>query len=342
MSAASEEAPSPHSASCKMCGAEMPEHAVLCVACGYDTRIGRIRSRSDRPLRKQSGSPLSEIFGFVALMLGVGTMAITFLMNTVGLRVVAFACLFTMIAGLATIAAVVVEALRGYGFAKRGVGKGFVGMILAMIPVLLLLPYVQQLRAEAHLRNLRTLATALHNYHESMARFPPGAIRDKDGQPLLSWRVAILPFIEQDNLYRAFKLDEPWDSPHNKPLLQHMPKTFRLPGVAPNQQFATHYLGISGPGTLFGAPKGLPMAAITDGTSNTVLVAEAANPVPWTKPEDLDFQPGMPTPKLGTLVGKHAVVFCDGSAKLLPTTIPDQTLRALATIQGGEAIDINR
>src|SRR5207249_2796575 len=72
--------------------------------------------------------------------------------------------------------------------------------------------------------NLKQIGLAMHNYHDTYRHFPPQALTDKNGKPLLSWRVAVLPFIEQDNLYRQFKLDEPWDSEHNRKLLERMPK----------------------------------------------------------------------------------------------------------------------
>src|SRR5207302_1956982 len=99
----------------------------------------------------------------------------------------------------------------------------------------LLLPAVQKVRMAAgrtrSANNLKQMALATINYADAFGRAPAAAICDKNGKPLLSWRVAILPFIEQDNLYKQFHLDEPWDSDHNKKLLARMPNVYALPGV---------------------------------------------------------------------------------------------------------------
>jgi RNA polymerase sigma factor (sigma-70 family) len=108
------------------------------------------------------------------------------------------------------------------------------------------------------LNNLKQILIAIHNYHDTFGHFPTD-IRDKNGKPLLSWRVAILPFIEQDALYRAFKLDEPWDSEHNKKLLAQMPVPYRAP-FQPRTATETYYQGFAGPGTLFD-PAARPGAA---------------------------------------------------------------------------------
>ena len=79
--------------------------------------------------------------------------------------------------------------------------------------------------------NLKQIGLALHNFRSANDHFPAD-IRGKDGKPLLSWRVAILPFIEQQALFNEFHLDEPWDSTHNKTLIEHMPATSRCPAAA--------------------------------------------------------------------------------------------------------------
>src|SRR5439155_1388856 len=119
--------------------------------------------------------------------------------------------------------------------------------------------------------------------------FPAAAVYDKDGKAILSWRVLILPYIEQDRLYRKFRLNEPWDSPHNKKLLEMMPKTYAAPNAKGDPPYTTHYQVFVGPGAGFEGKRGLRIGDFTDGTSNTILVAEAARAVPWTKPEDLPY-----------------------------------------------------
>ena len=78
--------------------------------------------------------------------------------------------------------------------------------------------------------NLKQLALGIHNFHSAYRKLP-AARTDENGQPLLSWRVAILPFIEQQALYEQFHLDEPWDSEHNLKLIDQMPATFTDPSL---------------------------------------------------------------------------------------------------------------
>ena len=112
--------------------------------------------------------------------------------------------------------------------------------------VALLLPATQSAREAARraqcTNNIKQIMLAMHNYLSANNSFPRD-ITDKDGKPLLSWRVAILPYIEQAELYNKFKLDEPWDSPHNKELLKEMPPTFLCPSRAKPGPFTTSYRG---------------------------------------------------------------------------------------------------
>jgi hypothetical protein len=190
--------------------------------------------------------------------------------------------------------------------------------------------------------DLKQLAIAMHNYHDTHKAFPPAAIYSKDGKPLLSWRVAILPYIEQEELYKQFRLDEPWDSPHNKKLLAKMPKVF-APVGAKAKPGTTHYRVFTGPGTVFEGKEGVGVAGITDGTSNTILMIEAAQAVPWTKPDELPFAAGKPLPKLGAqFKDGFYMALCDGSVRFVPTPVNEQVLRDLITRNGGEAVDFDK
>jgi hypothetical protein len=196
--------------------------------------------------------------------------------------------------------------------------------------------------------NLKQIALAMHNYHDAYRGFPPAGIntiKSKDGRPLLSWRVAILPFIEEDQVYRQFDLNLPWDHPHNQKLIEKMPNIYVVPGVK-HKVGMTHYQVFVGPGTVFEVRKDRPpvglinarMADILDGTSNTLMVVEAADPVIWTKPDDLPYDPKQPLPKLGVFRDGFYAALCDGSVRFLRRNVPEQTLRALITRNGGEVI----
>lgn len=192
--------------------------------------------------------------------------------------------------------------------------------------------------------NLKQLAIAMHNHHDQRGRLPGAAILDKDGKPLLSWRVELLPYLDEGNLYNEFKKDEPWDSEHNLKLLPRMPKVFApVQGAAPPH--STYYQVFVSPpaagpmGALFGQPQGRKLLEILDGTSNTLLFAEAGIPVAWTKPDDLAYEPGKPLPRLGALFpdGFH-VAFADGAVLFLRMPIDEKLLRAMITPAGGEKL----
>ena len=132
--------------------------------------------------------------------------------------------------------------------------------------------------------NLKQLGLALHAHHDAHNAFPPPAVTDKKGKPLLSWRVALLPQIEQGVLYERFKLDEAWDSEHNLKALKEnpMPAVFALLGVTLPGDKETYYRVFVGKGAAFEPLKGLRVTDFTDGLSNTVLVVTAAKSVLWT------------------------------------------------------------
>jgi hypothetical protein len=198
--------------------------------------------------------------------------------------------------------------------------------------------------AAARLRsqnNLRQIAIAMHNYESVNGGLPAQAVYDKDGKALLSWRVMILPYIEQNELYKEFKLDEAWDSPHNKKLLAKMPNTYQAPTGKPQHLHGTFYQGFAGKGAFFEGKKGIRFADITDGTSNTIMIVEAGNDVPWTKPEDLPFVPDKPLPKRANmyLTPGFNAVFCDGAARFISDKVKDSSLQKIITRNGGEVLD---
>jgi hypothetical protein len=188
--------------------------------------------------------------------------------------------------------------------------------------------------------NLKQLALGMHNYHDTYLRLPPAAMKSKEGKPLYSWRVLLLPYIEEDNLYRQFKLDEPWDSAHNKALLSRMPKTFAAPTTAKDPPFTTRYQVLVDGGALFESDGRVRLTEIPDGTSNTMMIVEAAAPVPWTKPADLTFSPKAPLPRFGGVFKEgFNVAMADGSIQFIPSDTSAETLRAMITKAGGEIFD---
>ncbi|MBN9119141.1 MAG: DUF1559 domain-containing protein [Planctomycetes bacterium] len=188
--------------------------------------------------------------------------------------------------------------------------------------------------------NLKQIALALHGYHDANNNFPPAAVCDKKGKPQLSWRVLILPYIEQDALYKEFKLDEPWDSDHNKKLIAKMPPVYAMPGKSKPGDTTTYYRVFVGNGAGWDWVTGGKIANISDGTSNTIMCVTAAEAVTWTKPDELEFDPDKDMAKLIGLVvnGKAQVAMFDGSVRTLQKLPSKTTLNALITAAGGEVI----
>src|SRR5262245_34882968 len=138
------------------------------------------------------------------------------------------------------------------------------------------------------MNNLRQIGVAMFNHETLMNRFPASASYEKSGKPLLSWRVHLLPYLDQLALYNQFHLDEPWDSPNNRKLIERMPDVYRNPNLQlpPGK---TTYLVPTGDHTIFSGTEGAKMAQVIDGLSNTILAVEAnvERAVEWTRPDDL-------------------------------------------------------
>ena len=198
--------------------------------------------------------------------------------------------------------------------------------------------------------NMKQIVLAMHNYADANGAFVSNSY-DKDGKPLLSWRVHLLPYIEQSALYQKFKLDEAWDSENNKPWSQAVVKVFMVPGRPAGQPWETYFRGFIGPKDvkaehrpwlLEGQTKGPNFPAIfSDGTSNTILVAEAAESVPWAKPDDLVYDGVKPLPKLGGPNGTWVTGFADGVVRTIRRGQIDETnLRRLISVADGQVVNI--
>ena len=191
---------------------------------------------------------------------------------------------------------------------------------------------------------MKNFGLAMHNYHSAHGSFPPAYVAGKDGKPLLSWRVLILPYLEQKSLFDEFHLDEPWDSPHNKPLIARMPKVYACPGESGKlaAEGKTTYLVPRGPSTAFPGAEGVKINDISDGSSNTILVVEASDAlaVTWTRPDDWMTAPDFATLGLFSQHGNGTnFLFGDGSVRFLKATIAPSLLKALTTPKGGEVLD---
>ena len=257
----------------------------------------------------------------------------------------------------------------------------------------LLVPAVDHARATARraqsTNNLKQIGLAFFNYHNANDRFPRAVnLGGKSGKVPYSWRVAILPYIDQQALYNAYHFDEPWDGPNNRKLIDKMPVIYQYPGAegTPAKSGSTSYFVFSGPSTVLsvgtpqggaagnpgsrstnaqvprsnpGAPGGsgglinttpLPLQnepvprepsipQITDGASNTIMAVEARRDIPWTKPEDIPFDPKGSLPELGGYwENGFNALFADGSVRALKSSIQPRILKALITRDGGEIL----
>jgi serine/threonine protein kinase len=195
---------------------------------------------------------------------------------------------------------------------------------------------------------MREVEFAMQNYAQTFGHYPNNIVDKISKEPLLSWRVSILPFLEQEKLYQKFHLDEPWDSEHNKTLIAEMPEIFD-PSLsatwwfrgAGEEKYTTPIQGFAGKGALFEPNKKIRAPDISDGHSNTLALAQARRWVTWTKPEDMAFtekelpelgQPGTEQ-FLGTMM--------DGSTLQLNPELETDKLLALITRAGGEFVKLD-
>lgn len=224
-----------------------------------------------------------------------------------------------------------------------------VGLLVA-----LLLPAVQAARESARSNacrnNLRQIGLALHGYHDAFGMLPPAYTTDTVGQPLHSWRVLILPFMERQDLYARVDLSKPWDAPENAFLAREMPSQFSCPSDPNGQSSETHYAVIVGDEAVFRANAGLSLSELTagDGSGNTILVVESTDAFTWYEPRDLNLDEmsfDINDPSGGGIGSFHSAganaVFGDISVRFLgEDSLPPEAVRGLLTPGGGEAVEM--
>jgi Protein of unknown function (DUF1559) len=213
-------------------------------------------------------------------------------------------------------------------------------------------------RRKESVNNLKQIALAFHNYYSTNGRFPaPVLYGGATGKMPYSWRVAILPYLEQQEMYNQYNFDEPWDGPSNRKLVDKMPTVYSHPGAdgGPSSHINASYFVFTGKGTALSpssnagaaggiggagsGPTGPTFSDITDGTSNTILAVEAKREIPWTKPEDIPFDPNGPVPELGNFSPDgFNTVFADGAVRFISKKVSPTVLKALITRAGGEVV----
>jgi prepilin-type processing-associated H-X9-DG protein len=243
-----------------------------------------------------------------------------------------------------------------------GGGMSIVAIVLVIVLVVtlscggvmvaLLLPAVQAAREAARrsqcTNNLKQIGLAMHNYHDVYNCFPPAVITDKNGRPMRSWRVAILPFMEQNALYQRYNFNEPWDGPNNRTLGNTAIPEYRCPSDQSSAPTETNYVMIVGKGSLGGLPnQTTSFRNIIDGTANTIMIVEVTGSgIPWIEPRDLsveEFQRGINDGSGKWISSKHPggvnVLMCDASVRFVSQTIDRQTLRNLIDPSDGNRVN---
>ncbi|WP_158545547.1 DUF1559 domain-containing protein [Bremerella cremea] len=202
-----------------------------------------------------------------------------------------------------------------------------------------MLPAITQAKRAAQqmtsANNMKMIGLALHNYHDTYGAFPPAYTVDAAGQPLTSWRVLILPFINENYLYSQYDLSQPWDSPQNLPLASQTPAILTSPALQTQYNPGmTTYVALAAPNTLLNTQKSVSFPNITNGTSNVIAVVEdGSNPVPWTKPTDLSPQQFLLLDFNATPSGEVTALFSDGSVRTF-TNADKPQLQGMLSIDG--------
>jgi hypothetical protein len=193
--------------------------------------------------------------------------------------------------------------------------------------------------------NLMQLALALITYQQVHGQLPPAIVCDKDGKPLYSWRVLLLPFLEEEPLYNEFHLDEPWDSANNSRLLPRMPGVYSPPACTAREIPPYHTMNkvFYGEQCPFEGQEGLRIGEDFSDGFRTFLVVEAGEPVPWTMPADLDYSPNEPLPDLtGAIADGFRASMCNGSTRLIVEGTPESDIRAFIIRKGNKSLRGNR
>jgi prepilin-type processing-associated H-X9-DG protein len=208
----------------------------------------------------------------------------------------------------------------------------------------------RRFRAAARLaeceRKLKNIGVGMRDFADAHGRFPSAYVADEDGRPMHSWRVLVLPNMEEQELYEQYDFDQPWDDPDNLALAENIAAHYLCPSAPNDKPSYTNYVMIVGPGTISDGPNSVERTDITDGTSHTIMVVEVGNSgINCLEPRDLNAE------KINYRIndpagegisschpGGAAVLFCDGSVRFVKESTDPKTVKALTTIAGGEDI----
>jgi hypothetical protein len=211
--------------------------------------------------------------------------------------------------------------------------------VFVQIAQAVLAPARRNARQSVTVNSLKQMGLAIHNYYDVNKHLPPRCLTDREGEPLLSWRVVLLPYIEQQALYNTIHLDEPWDSDHNKPIAAVVIPVLQSGDPSSKTRFRVPVL----PGSLWhgeGPPK--EFKDVVDGTSRTIAVIHAPESaaVEWSNPDPWVLSADDPVSDVFGDRDRVAVVFLDGAARTFSRDeLSNDKLKAMLTYAGGETID---
>ena len=225
------------------------------------------------------------------------------------------------------------------------IGLCVVGLVLAVVSPQ---PRIGKRGMTPSLRNLKQISNAMHKYEAANMHFPPAYIADENGKPMHSWRVLILPFLEREDLFERYSFDEPWDGPNNSKLHSEIVEVYRSPKDLDNPVNGSSYAVVAGQGTGFEGDHETKLVEVSDGMSNTLLLVEVRNPAThWMEPVDITLEAALvrfsDAPKAEASfdqVNEINVTLMDASTHTIECPVSAENLKALATIDGGEIVDI--
>lgn len=230
----------------------------------------------------------------------------------------------------------------GRGLAITGMLLGLLGTIAGGVGGYFL--YEQSKSRNNDTNNMRQIALAFHNQHDSLGGMSgPYLVNRGEVNTGLSWRVGLLPYVEQDSLYGRFKVDEPWDGPTNKSLSNTPVRVYSSPydGKASTN---TPYRVFYGGGALFNEDgKPVRITEILDGTSVTIMAVHANEQVPWAASREFKYDPNGSLPKFGhsSQSGGFHAALADGSVRFIRKDVSESTLRLLITKADGMPLPLD-
>lgn len=226
-----------------------------------------------------------------------------------------------------------------------GLGLLVVGLFFARPILATIGNATQQSNCEG---NMTQLALAMQRYHDDHGSYPPAYIANEAGEPMHSWRVLLLPYLEHGWMHDRYDFNQPWNSPQNAQVTQSMPSVFGCPAdETAYMNDETSYMVVIGANTLFPGSTPTSQADVSDRLEYTMMIVEVPESgIHWAEPRDLDARQisfevnsGPYGQEMGSFHPGGAVyATADGKTYFLPELTPPEYVEALTTINGGEAI----